>query len=64
MEAIYETTKKGRRAYRRVALNSEELRIMEFLMGNKSATASQLETVGESWLISSMKRRGLIKEAE
>jgi len=64
MERIYESSKKGRRAYKRAALNSSELRVMEYLIGSKAASEGQLETVGESWLISSMKRRGLIKESE
>lgn len=63
MERIYEPTKKGRRAYKRTALSSEELKIMEFLIGSRSANESTLETVGELWLIRSMKRRGLIKES-
>ena len=63
MDRIYETTKQGRKAYHRVALSSDELKVMEYLIGSKSASESQLEVVGELWLIRSMKRRGLIKES-
>jgi len=63
MERIYEPAKAGRRAYKRAALSSEEMKVMEFLIGSKSATESTLETVGELWLIRSMKRWHLIKES-
>jgi enterochelin esterase-like enzyme len=62
MDKIYETTKAGRKAYKRSALGSEEMKVMEYLMSSKAASTSQLDTVCEGWLLRSMKRRGLIRE--
>lgn len=65
MEKVWLATKKGRKEYRRASLSSEEMKVIENLMGNKSATSSQLEVAGcEMWLLRSMRRSGLIKEQE
>jgi len=60
---VYALTKLGKRVYRDSSLDGDEMRIINFLMENKSASSEQLEVVGgEGWLLRSMKRRGLIKE--
>lgn len=64
MDKIYESTKKGRKAYKRSALDGDEMKVVEYLMSSKSASTSQLEIAGcELWLLRSMKRRGLVKES-
>lgn len=63
MTRVYALTKLGKRVYRDSSLDGDEMRIINFLMENKSASSEQLEVVGgEGWLLRSMKRRGLIKE--
>ena len=63
MARVYALTKLGKRVYRDSSLDGDEMRIINFLMENKSASSEQLEVVGgEGWLLRSMKRRGLIKE--
>ena len=63
MAKVYALTKLGKRVYRDSSLDGDEMRIINFLMENKSASSEQLEVVGgEGWLLRSMKRRGLIKE--
>lgn len=63
MTKVYALTKLGKRVYRDSSLDGDEMRIINFLMENKSASSEQLEVVGgEGWLLRSMKRRGLIKE--
>ena len=63
MTKVYALTKLGKRVYRDSSLDGNEMRIINFLIENKSASSEQLEVVGgEGWLLRSMKRRGLIKE--
>ena len=63
MDKIWESTKAGRKAYKRSALSSDEMRVIEYLMSSKAANTSQLEVSGgEGWLLRSMKRRGLVRE--
>jgi len=65
MEKVWVTTKKGRIAYRKASLSSDEMKVMEFLMSNKSATTSQIEVGGnEMWVVRSMERRNLVKRVE
>ena len=63
MDRIYVTTKKGRRVLRDDSLGGDELRILQYIRDNKSASSSQLEVVGgEGWMVRSLQRRKLIKE--
>ena len=63
MGEIYVLTKAGRRAYRDSSLSGEELRVIEYIHENRSASEDQLEVVGgERWVLRRLKRGGLIKE--
>lgn len=63
MNKIYSLTKLGKRVYRESSLDGDEMRIVEYLKDNKSASDDQLEVVGgSSWLLRSLKRRKIIKE--
>lgn len=63
MSRIYSLTKVGKRSYRDSAVSGSELRVLEYLQENKTASDDQLEIVGgERWVLRSMKSRGLIKE--
>jgi len=65
MEKVLVTTKVGRREYNKGNLSSDEMKVMDYLIGNKSATLGQLEVAScETWVVRSMRRRGLIKEKE
>jgi len=63
MSKIYEITKSGKRVLRDSSLSEDELRILQYVKDNKTASSDQLEVVGgEGWLVRSLKRRHLIKE--
>ena len=60
---LYSLTKKGRKMYRNPILDPDEMKIINFLKENKSATKDQLEVItDEGWLVRSLDRRGFIKE--
>lgn len=63
MSRIYALTKVGKRAYRDNSVDGEELRVLEYLQANRSASDDQLEIVGgEGWILRGMKKHGLIRE--
>lgn len=60
---IFSLTKLGRDATRNSSNGSDELRVLNFLRDNKTATDSELEVAGgERWLLRRLKSQGLIKE--
>ena len=59
---VYGLTKVGRRITRDLNGSSDEIRILNYLRDNKTATDDQLDVVGERWVVNSLKGRGLIKE--
>lgn len=62
MDKVYKITKSGKRVLRDSSLSVEELSVLQYLADNKSASTSQLELVGERWIVKSLHRRKLIKE--
>lgn len=62
MDRVYKITKLGKRVIRDSSLSEDELRILQYLKDNKSASGSQLEVVGERWMLRSLQRRKLVKE--
>lgn len=63
MDRIYALTKVGKRAYRDGSVDGDELRVLEYLKANRSASEDQLEIVGgERWVLRRLKSRGLITE--
>lgn len=63
MDRIYKITKLGKRVVRDSSLAEDELRILQYLKDNKSASSSQLEVAGgERWMLRSLQRRKLVKE--
>ena len=61
---VYKITDEGRKAFRTGGGDSEEVRVLDYLMNSpgRSATDDQLDVVGERWVVKGLKRRGLIKE--
>ncbi len=60
---IYSLTELGKKVTRSMDdSNSDEMRILNYLRDNKTATDDQLSIVGERWLVRRLKSRGLIKE--
>ena len=63
MDKIYKITKLGKKVIRDSSLAEDELRILQYLKDNKSASGSQLEVAGgERWMLRSLQRRKLVKE--
>jgi len=63
MDRVYTVTKKGRRVLRDSSLSEDELRVLQALKDNKSASGSQLEVEGGGrWMLRSLQRRKLVKE--
>ncbi len=59
---VYALTDLGKRITRTMEGNTEEMRVLNYLRDNKTATDDQLDVVAERWVVRSLKRRGLIKE--
>lgn len=63
MSKIFALTRLGKRAYRESSVEGDELRVLEYLKENHSASDDQLEIVGgEGWVLRGLKKHGLIKE--
>ena len=63
MSRIFALTKVGKRAYRDDSISGDEMKVLEFLQANKSASEDQLEVVGgERYILRGLKKRGLITE--
>ena len=63
MSRIFALTKVGRKALRDGSADEEELKILEYLGENRSASEDQLEVAGgERYLLRGMKSGGLVRE--
>ena len=62
MDKIYIATKRGKRVLRDGSISGEAATVLQFIKDNKSASSSQLETVGERWIVKNLQRKGLVKE--
>ena len=63
MSKIFALTKLGKRACRESSVDGDELRVLEYLKENHSASGDQLEIAGgERWVLRRLKKRGLITE--
>lgn len=60
---VYALTDVGKKVARNQdGTDADEMRVLNYLRDNKTATDDQLDIAGERWVISGLKRRGLIKE--
>lgn len=59
---VYALTELGKKVTHSVDADSDEMRVLNYLRDNKTATDDQLDVVGERWIVRRLKRRGLIKE--
>lgn len=61
---VYTLTDTGRKVVTRDAgsTSSDEMRVLNYLRDNKSATDDQLDVVAERWVVRSLKEHGLVKE--
>lgn len=59
---VYALTELGRKVTRNMDGSGDEMRILNYLRDNKTATDDQLDIVGERWMVRNLKGRGLIKE--
>lgn len=59
---VYGLTDLGRKVTRSMDGSGDEMRVLNYLRDNKTATDDQLDVVGERWVVRGLKRRGLIKE--
>lgn len=56
-------TKLGKDVTRNYSGDSdEELRILQYIRDNKTATDAELSVVGDSWVVRRLKSQGLVKE--
>ena len=63
MSRIFALTKLGKRAYKDSSIDGDELRVLEYLKENHSASDDQLSVIGgERYILRQLKRRGLITE--
>ena len=60
---VFALTKLGKDVTRNYSGDSdEELRILQYIRENKTATDGELDVVGERWMVRNLKSRGLVKE--
>lgn len=60
---VYGLTKLGRQIVQSKDGTSEEMRVLQYIQGNKTATDSELEVVGgDLYTLRVLKTRGLITE--
>ncbi len=59
---VYTLTELGKRVTRNMDGGTEEMRVLNYLRDNKSATDDQLDIVGDRATVRLLKKRGLIKE--
>lgn len=59
---LYKLTKVGRAAAKNGSGDADEVRVLNYLQDNKTATDDQLDVVGERWVVKTLKSQGLIKE--
>lgn len=60
---VYGLTELGRKVTRNWdGTDSNEMRVLNYLRDNKTATDDQLSVAGGRWVVRTLKRRGLIKE--
>lgn len=62
MDKVYVTTKAGRRILRDGSATGDELKVLQFIKDNRSASESQVEVVGSRWMVRHLQKRGLVKE--
>ena len=59
---VYALTELGKKVTRNMDGGTDEMRVLNYLRDNKTATDDQLDVVGERWVVKRLKKRGLIKE--
>ena len=59
---VYGLTKLGRKMADTHTDDSDEMRVLQYLRDNRTATDDELDTVGERYIVRKLKHRGLIKE--
>lgn len=59
---VYALTDLGKKITRNMDGDNEEMRVLNYLRDNKTATDDQLDVVAERWVVRSLKQRGLVKE--
>jgi len=60
---VYSLTKLGERVIStRDGSSDDEMKILQYIWENKTATDTELDVVGERWMIRRLKERGLVKE--
>jgi len=59
---VYALTKLGKQVTASRDGAGDEMRILQYLRENKTATSDELDTVGERWIVRRLKNRGLVKE--
>ena len=62
MDKVYVTTKAGRRVLRDGSASDEELKVLQYIKDNRSASESQIEVVGSRWLVRHLQKRKLVRE--
>ncbi len=60
---VYALTQLGKKVTStREGSSDDEIRILQHIRENKTATDTELDVVGDRWLVRRLKERGLIKE--
>jgi len=59
---VFTLTKLGRKVTSTRDSSDSELRILQYIRENKTATDDELDVVGERWQVRSLREHGLIKE--
>lgn len=59
---VYGLTDIGKKVTKTMEGDSDEMRVLNYLRDNKTATDDQLSVVADRWVVRSLKRRGLLKE--
>ena len=59
---VYSLTELGKKVTRSMDGSGDEMRVLNYLRDNKTATDDQLDVVGERWVVRGLKKRGLVKE--
>ena len=59
---VYALTELGRRIAKTKDGTSDELKLLQYLRENKTATGDELDIIGERWVVRRLKERGLVRE--
>jgi hypothetical protein len=62
MDKMYKLTDLGKLAYKNGGMSQEETKVIDYLKNYKTATSSQLDCVGEGWVVRNLVSHGYVRD--